>query len=118
MARWSWPLIGAGAVYGGYFGAGMSVILLATLGIAYDDSLPRLNALKQWLALAANLGAAIWLACRAPLDWPLVVVLALSAALGGAWGGRIAGRLSPLMLRRAVVLLGVAIASAYLWRQA
>ena len=114
---WSWLLIGAGAAYGGYFGAGMSVILLAALGIAYDDSLVRLNALKQWLALAANLTAAAWLAWRAPLDWRVVAVLACSAALGGAWGGRIAGRLSPLMLRRAVVLLGVAIALACFWRQ-
>ena len=46
----------------------------------------------------------------------MVAVLALSAGLGGACGGRIAGRLSPLVLRRAVVLLGVAIAMVYLWR--
>ena len=45
--------IGLGAVYGGYFGAGMSVVLLAALGLACADSLPRLNALKQLLALAA-----------------------------------------------------------------
>lgn len=112
------PLVGAGALYGGYFGAGMSVILLAALGIAFDDSLPRLNALKQWLALAANLAAAAWLASRTRLDWPVVAVLALSAALGGVCGGAIAGRLSPLALRRAVVLLGVVIAIAYFWRGA
>ncbi|MGH8254434.1 MAG: sulfite exporter TauE/SafE family protein [Steroidobacteraceae bacterium] len=115
---WAWPLIGAGAVYGGYFGAGMSVMLLAALGIAYEDSLVRLNALKQWLALAANLAAAAWLASRTRLDWPVIAVLAVSAALGGACGGRIAGRMSPLVLRRAVVLLGVAIAMVYLWRAA
>ena len=116
-AWWTWPLIGAGAVYGGYFGAGMSVILLASLGIAYQDSLVRLNALKQWLALAANFTAACWLAWRAPLDWRAVAVLALSAALGGAGGGRMAGRLSPPMLRRAVIALGIAIALVYFWRQ-
>jgi hypothetical protein len=115
---WALPLIGAGAVYGGYFGAGMSVILLAALGIVFDDSLPRLNALKQWLALAANVAAAAWLASRTRLDWTVVAVLALSAALGGACGGRIAGRMPPLMLRRAVVMLGVVIAMAYLWRSA
>lgn len=115
---WSLPLIGAGAIYGGYFGAGMSVMLLAALGIAYDDELGRLNALKQWLALAANLTAAIWLASRTHLDWPVVLLLALSAALGGACGGRLAGRMSPLMLRRSVVLLGVAIALVYFWRSA
>lgn len=115
---WALPLIGAGAVYGGYFGAGMSVILLAALGIVFDDSLLRLNALKQWLALAANVAAAGWLASRTRLDWTLVAVLALSAGLGGACGGRMAGRMSPLVLRRAVVLLGVAIAMVYLWRGA
>ncbi|HVO00519.1 MAG TPA: sulfite exporter TauE/SafE family protein [Steroidobacteraceae bacterium] len=116
-AAWTWPLVGAAAAYGGYFGAGMSVILLAALGIAYEDSLVRLNALKQWLALAANLTAACWLAWRAPPDWGAVAVLALSAALGGAWGGRMAGRLSPPVLRRAVIVLGIAIALAYFWRQ-
>jgi uncharacterized membrane protein YfcA len=115
-ARWPWLLIGAGAVYGGYFGAGMSVVLLAALGIAYADPLPRLNALKQFLALAANLAAAIWLAWRARLDWPVVAVLAVSAALGGACGGQLAGRLSPFVLRRCVILLGVGIALIYLWR--
>jgi uncharacterized membrane protein YfcA len=114
--RWPWLLVGAGAVYGGYFGAGMSVVLLAALGIAYADPLPRLNALKQFLALAANLTAALWLAWRAPLDWPLVAVLAASAALGGACGGRLAGSMSPLVLRRSVILLGVLVASVYLWR--
>ena len=113
---WALPLIGAGAIYGGYFGAGMSVILLAALGIVFEDSLLRLNALKQWLALAANGAAAAWLALRTPLDWTVVGVLALSAVLGGACGGRIAGRLSPPVLRRAVVMLGVAIAIVYLYR--
>ncbi len=114
--RWPWLLIGAGAVYGGYFGAGMSVLLLAALGIAYADPLPRLNALKQFLALAANLAAAIWLAWRARLDWPVVAVLAVSAALGGACGGQLAGHMTPLVLRRSVILLGVVIALVYLWR--
>jgi uncharacterized protein len=114
--RWPWLLIGAGAVYGGYFGAGMSVVLLAALGIAYADPLPRLNALKQFLALAANLSAAIWFAWRAPLNLPVVAVLAASAALGGACGGRLAGSMSPLALRRSVILLGVIIALVYLWR--
>ena len=49
------------SVYGGYFGAGMSVIVLAVLGISYDDSLTRLNALKQCIALAANTAAAVFL---------------------------------------------------------
>lgn len=113
---WLLPLVAAAAMYGGFFGAGMSVVILAVLGVALADPLPRLNALKQALALATNSAAALWLALRAPVNWRVVAVLALSALLGGLWGGRIAARLSALWLRRTVVLLGIAVAMLYLWR--
>ncbi|HEV7431781.1 MAG TPA: sulfite exporter TauE/SafE family protein, partial [Steroidobacteraceae bacterium] len=113
---WMLPLVVAAAIYGGFFGAGMSVIVLALLGLGLSDPLPRLNALKQAMALAINGAAALWLALRAPVNWRVVAVLAASALLGGIWGGRLAGRLSPLWLRRVVVLLGVAVATLYLWR--
>jgi hypothetical protein len=113
---WLSPLVVAGAIYGGFFGAGMSIIILAVLGLALADPLPRLNALKQAMALATNCAAAVWLALRAPVNWRVVAVLALSALLGGVWGGRLAGRLSPLWLRRIVVVLGVVVAAVYLWR--
>jgi uncharacterized membrane protein YfcA len=113
---WLLPLIVIGAAYGGFFGAGMSVILLALLGAAIQDTLPRLNALKQAMALATNIAAALWLGIRAVLDWRVVAVLAISALLGGVWGGRLARRLSPLWLRRIVVLLGLLVAVGYLWR--
>ena len=113
---WLLPLVVAVTMYGGFFGAGMSVIILAVLGLALTDPLPRLNALKQAMALATNCAAAVWLALRATVDWRVVAVLALSALLGGVWGGRLAGRLSPLWLRRTVVLLGIAVAASYFWR--
>jgi uncharacterized membrane protein YfcA len=113
---WLSPLVVASAIYGGFFGAGMSVVILAVLGLALSDPLPRLNALKQAIALAANGAAAAWLAVRAPVNWRVVAVLALSALLGGVWGGRLAGRLSARWLRRTVVLVGVVVAALYLWR--
>jgi uncharacterized protein len=113
---WLLPLVAGAAMYGGFFGAGMSVVILAVLGVALADPLPRLNALKQALALATNGAAALWLAVRAPVNWRVVALLALSALLGGLWGGRIAARLSALWLRRTVVLLGIAVATMYLWR--
>ena len=116
VPRWLLALVGLSAAYGGYFGAGMSVLLLAVLGLALTDTLPRLNALKQLLALAANFAAAFWLAASTPVDWSLVALLGLSALLGGAWGGRLARRLSPQWLRRVVVSLGLAVAVFYLLR--
>ena len=105
--------IAVAAVYGGYFGAGMSVLLLAVLGLGCSDSLPRLNALKQLLALGANFAAACWLAVSADVDWPLAAVLAGGAVLGGAAGGRLARRLSARWLRRMIVALGLALALYY-----
>ncbi len=114
---WLLPLVVVVTMYGGFFGPGMSVILLALLGLALTDPLPRLNALKQAMALATNCAAAVWLAWQASfVHWGLVAVLALSALLGGVWGGRLAGRLSPLWLRRTVVFLGIVVAACYLWR--
>jgi uncharacterized membrane protein YfcA len=114
---WLLLAVGLAAVYGGYFGAGMSVVLLAALGLACTDSLPRLNALKQLLALAANFTAAAWLALRADVDWKLVAIVGLSALAGGACGGRLARRLSARWLRRIVVSLGLAVALFYLLRE-
>ncbi len=108
--------IALAAVYGGYFGAGMSVLLLAVLGLGCIDALPRLNALKQLLALAANFAAAAWLALNASVDWSLAALLGASALLGGAVGGRFARRLSARWLRRVVVSLGLALALYYLLR--
>ena len=115
---WLLPLLGLAAVYGGYFGAGMGVMLLAVLGLMYTDTLPRINALKQAVSLAANLAAAVLLALSAPVNGRLIAVLSLSALLGGAAGGRLARRLSAPLLRGTMVLLGVAIAAVYLLRRA
>lgn len=110
------PLVGAANVYGGYFGAGASVIVLAALGLSYTDTLPRLNALKQALSLVTNCAAALLFAASGPVDWHIVPALAAGALVGGAWGGRLGRRLSPRLLRGVVVLLGLIAAAIYLWR--
>jgi uncharacterized membrane protein YfcA len=104
------------SVYGGYFGAGLSVIVLALLGLALEDNLRRLNATKQAIALAANLAAAVCFAGSQQAAWPAVIAMALGALAGGAAGGRLAGRIDPAALRALVVAIGVAVALIYLWR--
>ncbi len=98
------------AIYGGYFGAGLSVILLAILALFLDDSLTRLNGLKQFLAFAANSGAAIFFLFSGRVNWRVAGVMALSALLGGIAGGKLAGRVSPVVLRWVVVSIGVVVA--------
>ena len=104
------------AVYGGYFGAGLSVIVLAVLGLAFDDSLTRLNGLKQLLSLATNVSAALVLAPSGRVDWPLALIVALGSILGGHLGGTVTNRVNGEALRWLVVVLGVAIGLWFLWR--
>ncbi len=104
------------AVYGGYFGAGLSVIVLAALGLTLADDFRRLNAAKQAIAFAVNLAAAISLAFSGRAAWSAVIVMAVGALIGGTAGGRLAGRIDPKRLRALVVILGLVIGFVYLWR--
>lgn len=108
--------VGLAAVYGGYFGAGLSVVVVAVLGLTLDDSLTRLNALKQAVALAVNVSAAVFFVFSAQPVWPVVAVMAAGALAGGAVGGRLASRIRPEVLRRVVVFFGVAVSLVYFLR--
>jgi uncharacterized membrane protein YfcA len=106
--------VAVGAVYGGYFGAGLGIMFLALLGLARPEPLNRLNALKQALSFVTNLVAAGFLAFSGRTWWSLVPVMAAASLLGGAAGGRLAGVVDPRRLRTAVVLAGVGVAAYYL----
>jgi uncharacterized membrane protein YfcA len=104
------------AVYGGYFGAGLSVIILAALGLTHDDSLTQLNALKQAIAFSTNVAAALFFVFSGQVVWAAAVIMAFGALLGGVLGGRLAGRLKPAVLRWTVVTIGVVVSVVYLVR--
>jgi uncharacterized membrane protein YfcA len=108
--------VGVAAVYGGYFGAGLSSIVLAVLGLLFDDSLTRLNALKQLIALVVNLAAVVLFLFSDRVVWSAAAVMMAGALVGGALGGRVAAVVKPRTLRLAVVTLGVVLAVVYLVR--
>jgi uncharacterized membrane protein YfcA len=101
------------SLYGGYFGAGLGIMLLAVLGIMLHESLDRLNALKQVLALAINSTAAVFFLFSGRVFWVVALVMAVASMLGGALGGRMAGAIQPARLRAVVVLIGFAVAVGY-----
>jgi uncharacterized protein len=108
--------VGFAAVYGGYFGAGVSVIFLAVLALVFDDNLTRINALKQVLSFSANIAAASLFLFSQHVNWPVAAVMALGALLGGTLGGRLAGRIKPATLRMVVVAIGVIVSIIYFVR--
>ncbi len=114
---WAALPLGLSAVYGGYFGAGLSVIVLAALGLTLDDSLTRLNAVKQAVALSVNVAAAVFFLFSGQVVWLAALVMAVGALLGGALGGGLAGRISPQALRWMVITISLVVAGIYFIRQ-
>ena len=114
--RWAGLPVFLAAVYGGYFGAGLSVIVLAVLAMVLDDDLTRLNALKQAIAFVTNLAAAVLFLGSGQLSWPAAIVMTGGALAGGAFGGRLAGRIDPDALRTLVVSVGLVVALLYFRR--
>jgi uncharacterized membrane protein YfcA len=101
------------AIYGGFFGVALSVMFLAMLGLAIDDTLTRLNALKQAMSLACNIAAALYFAIGATVVWSAAGVMAVGALLGGWAGGRLAGRVQAGTLRLIVITVGLVVAAMF-----
>jgi uncharacterized protein len=108
--------IGFAAIYGGYFGAGLSVIVLASLCLTIDDSLTRLNACKQAIAFAVNAAVAVLFLFSGKIVWPMAIVMATGSLIGGSLGGRFASRIKSDTLRWTVVSLGIIVGAIYLIR--
>ena len=116
LEKLTWLPVSLAAVYGGYFGAGLSVIVLSALGLTLEDTLTRLNALKQAVAFSVNVAAAIFFIFSGKVVWSVALVMAVGALIGGTLGGKLAGRVKPSTLRWTVVTIGVIVAIIYFIR--
>lgn len=90
--------------YGGYFGAGQGVMLVAFLALGLEERLQTINGLKNLAVLVANVVATVIFVFIAPVDWPAVALLALGSVVGG-WLGAIIGRKLPGPVFRVLVVL-------------
>ncbi len=98
---------GITGVYGGYFGAGSGVMMMAVLGFGLDLDLRVINALKTLAVGAANVVATVIFVFLADLDWLAIGLLAAGSVVGGYVGARIGRRLPPTLLRVLIVIVGV-----------
>lgn len=98
----------AASVYGGYFGAGLGVVLLAILGLALPDSILRTSGLRTALSILVNGVAAVVFLVHGGLAWEAVGLLAAGSLVGGWIGARIALSIPAAALRVVVVLVGLA----------
>ena len=98
------------AVYGGFFGAGLGIMLMAVLALISAESLIHVNALKQALSFVINLVAAGFFAISGHVLWDLVPAMAVAGVFGGLVGSRLARVIKPVYLRWTVVVAGVIVA--------
>jgi uncharacterized membrane protein YfcA len=96
------------AIYGGYFGAGVGILMLAALGFAGFTNIHQMNGLKNWGGLCMNAVAAITFAFSGIVSWPVALAMAIGASLGGYGGSRLAQRVPQGAVRRSIVLIGLA----------
>jgi hypothetical protein len=103
-----WVLVLLSGVYGGYFGAAQGVLLLGLMGVAFTDSLQRINAVKNMLAGLVNGIAALVFICVTHIDWGAAGLIAAGAIIGGQLGARVGRKLPPWALRVLIVCVGIA----------
>ena len=93
-------------IYGGYFGAGVGILMLAALGFMGFTNLHRMNGLKNWGGFCMNAVATLTFAFSGIVDWPVAVSMAIGAVAGGYLGSRGAQRVPQQYVRAAVAVIG------------
>src|SRR5438477_13130181 len=104
------------AVYGGYFGAGNGIWMLAAMGLLGLHDINRANGIKNFLGICINSIAVLSFALMGLVVWPDALIMAGAATLGGYFGARAAVRVAQVHVRRAIVLIGFVITFVMLWR--
>ena len=102
------------AVYGGYFGAGIGILMLAALGLLGLTDIHQMNGLKNFFALCINIVAALYFMLWGPVEWPAALVMAAGSIAGGLGGAGLARKLGRTFVRRAVIFVGLAMALSLL----
>jgi hypothetical protein len=104
------------AVYGGYFGAGMSVMLLAILSVGDTDDFRATNVIKNLISGLTSLVAVVVFVFQGMVAWPPTMVMMAGALVGGFLGGRLARVLPPELMRGIVITVGTVLTVIYAWR--
>jgi uncharacterized membrane protein YfcA len=103
----AWPLLLGIGVYGGYFGAGIGILLLATLGMLGLKDIHEKNVIKNLIAAGINGVAAVVFVVQGVVLWADALLLGAGAILGGYAGARLAQRAGRTFVRRAVIAIGL-----------
>jgi uncharacterized membrane protein YfcA len=104
------------AIYGGYFGAGIGILMLAALGLMGLTDIHQMNGLKNFFAVCINIVAAAYFIALGSVEWAYALVMVVGAIAGGYGGAGLARKLGRRFVRRAVIVIGLGMALSLLFR--
>jgi uncharacterized protein len=104
------------SMYGGYFGAGNGIWMLAAMGLLGMHDIHRANGIKNFLGICINSVAVVAFSITHLVSWPRALFMAIATLLGGYFGARTAQRVGQTFIRRAIVAIGLVITIVMLWR--
>ena len=104
-------------IYGGYFGAGIGILMLASLSLLGLTDIHQMNGLKNLFALSINGVAAIYFIFYGMVYWPDALLMAIGAIAGGIGGSGLARKLGRTAVRRIVISIGFAMAISLFFRR-
>ena len=105
------------AIYGGYFGAGIGILMLATLGVCGMHNIYEMNTLKTILGSLLNLVAAIWFIWAGLIDWPRAAVMTVGAVIGYFLGSHYSQRISQARVRQIITAIGFIISGVTFYKE-
>ncbi|MEO6623759.1 MAG: sulfite exporter TauE/SafE family protein [Burkholderiaceae bacterium] len=111
-----WGVQGLVSVYGGFFGAGMGILMMASLAIGGHEDVQHINALKNLLSAVIYSVTVMTFIMAGAVSWPHTLVMLLTASLGGYWGARMARKIHGPWLRRMVIAVGGALTVYYFYK--
>ena len=104
------------SIYGGYFGAGIGILMLAALGFMGFSDIHQMNTLKNVLGSLINLVAAVWFTASGLINWPHMAVMTVGAVIGYYVGATYSQRLSQRGVRHMITAIGLIITVIMFWK--
>lgn len=104
------------SIYGGYFGAGIGILMLATLGFMGFKNIHQMNTLKSVLGSLINLVAAAWFTASGLIDWPRMALMTVGAFAGYYIASTYSQRLPQKAVRRLIAIIGLIITAVMFWK--
>jgi uncharacterized membrane protein YfcA len=104
------------SVYGGFFGAGMGILMLASLAMAGHDDVHEINAIKNLLSAVIYSVTVTTFVIAGAVSWPYTLIMLATATLGGYWGASVARKIPALWLRRFIIAVGFILTVFYFYK--